>query len=293
MNGVAAARRIASPLIEGEYALGARNFEQIATFLRAQTGISLSEAKATMVFSRLSKRLRKLGLQSFDEYCAFIAAPDGTSERSEMLAALTTNVTRFFREPHHFEHLAKNVIPRLTEIARSGGRVRIWSAACSSGEEPYSIALTLLDAFPDAAKHDVRILATDINAHTIAKAKAAAYSDDAVTSIPPAMRERWLSCNREVMEKPWRVRGEVQALVTFKKLNLIGDWPMRGRFDVIFCRNVVIYFEKQTRTHLWGRLSDALAPDGRLYIGHSERIEIDGYTRDGLTVYRQTHGGGR
>ena len=173
MNGVAAARRIASPLIEGEYALGARNFEQIATFLRAQTGISLSEAKATMVFSRLSKRLRKLGLQSFDEYCAFIAAPDGTSERSEMLAALTTNVTRFFREPHHFEHLAKNVIPRLTEIARSGGRVRIWSAACSSGEEPYSIALTLLDAFPDAAKHDVRILATDINAHTIAKAKAA------------------------------------------------------------------------------------------------------------------------
>lgn len=280
------ARRRAEAIVEGEYAFTTRNFEQIATFLRAQTGISLSDAKATLVYSRLAKRLRKLGIPTFDAYCAFIETPDGASERNEMIAALTTNVTRFFREPHHFDHLRDAIVPRLMQTAQSGGRVRIWSAACSSGEEPYSIALTVLGVFPEAARYDVKILATDIDPNVVAKARAGLYRDEAVAPIPAQLRERWLLRDNTGSEKMWRVKDEVRSLLTFNELNLIGDWPMRGRFDVIFCRNVVIYFEEQTQEFLWNRFKTMLAPEGRLYIGHSERVDVEGYVSDGLTIYR-------
>jgi chemotaxis protein methyltransferase CheR len=278
-------------MVEGEFAFTKRNFEQIASFLRTQTGIALNEAKATLVYSRLAKRVRKLGLSSFDAYCALIETPEGLSERNEMIAALTTNVTRFYREPHHFEHLRQRVVPRLMQKAKSGDRVRLWSAACSSGEEPYSIALTLLDGFPDAARYDVRILATDIDPNVVAKARAGVYRDEAVSPIPPQTRDRWLTRDRTSVEKMWRVNDEVRALITFNELNLIGDWPMRGRFDAIFCRNVVIYFEEATQVFLWNRFKNSLAPDGRLYIGHSERIDVDGYESDGLTIYKRAGGG--
>ncbi|MEQ1707880.1 MAG: protein-glutamate O-methyltransferase [Terricaulis sp.] len=293
MSVAAAPRKRSEPLIEGEYAFTAKNFEQIASFLRSQSGIVLNEAKATLVYSRLAKRVRKLGLQSFDEYCEFIETPAGASERNEMLAALTTNVTRFFREPHHFDHLRQKTFPRLMATAKDGGRVRIWSAACSSGEEPYSIALTLLDVFPDAARYDVRILATDIDPNIIAKAKVGIYRDEAVSPIPAGSRERWLSRDRDSVDKKWRVKDEVRDLITFKELNLIGDWPMRGSFDVIFCRNVVIYFEEATQVFLWGRFKKVLAPEGRLYIGHSERVDDQGYVSDGLTIYKLAGGGQR
>ena len=275
-------------LVEGEYHFTARNFEQIARFLRRETGIALNEAKATLVYSRLAKRLRKLGIASFDHYCAYVETEDGAGERNEMIAALTTNVTRFFREPHHFEHLGEAVLPRLVAAAKNGGKVRLWSAACSSGEEPYSIALTILGALPDAARYDVRVLATDIDPNILARARLGAYSDDAVSPIPAALRDRWMARDAA----GWRVKDEVRSLVSFKELNLIGDWPMRGRFDVIFCRNVVIYFEEATQAFLWDRFQRLLTPQGRLYIGHSERIDTAGYAHDGLTIYKLagTHG---
>ena len=155
--------------------------------------------------------------------------------------------------------------------------MRLWSAACSSGEEPYSIALTLLDMFPDAARHDVRILATDIDPNILAKARAGLYREAAMAPIPAALRERWFARERDGAETVWRVKDEVRALIAFKELNLIGDWPMRGRFDVIFCRNVVIYFEEETQAFLWNRFKQLLAADGRLYIGHSERVDVAGF----------------
>jgi chemotaxis protein methyltransferase CheR len=194
-------------------------------------------------------------------------------------------VTRFFREPHHFEHFRTRIGPRLIEAAKSGSRVRLWSAACSSGEEPYSLALTLLDMCPDIARYDVRILASDIDPNIIAKAKSGRYREEAVTPVPAALRTRWMSRDSE-NDASWMVRQEVRDLIVFKELNLIGDWPMRGKFDVIFCRNVVIYFEEATQAFLWDRFKQMLTPEGRLYIGHSERVDVPGYESDGLTVYK-------
>ncbi len=293
MTSLAAPRKRTEALVEGEYVFTSQNFERIASLLRAQSGIALTDAKATLVYSRLAKRLRKLGLPDFDQYCAFVETPEGAGERTEMLAALTTNVTRFYREPHHFDYLRKVMAPKLLAAAKDGARVRIWSAACSSGEEPYSIALTMLEVFPEAARYDVRILATDIDPNIVAKAKVGVYSDDAVSPIPVNLRDRWLSRERDAGDKCWRVKDEVRALITFKELNLIGEWPMRGQFDIIFCRNVVIYFEEPTQAFLWGRFKDMLAPEGRLFIGHSERVDVDGYASDGLTIYKLARGGGR
>ncbi len=280
-----ASKRAAAPVHTGEYVLTARNFAHIAGILREHSGIALSEAKATLVYSRLAKRLRKLGLADFDAYCTLIESPEGASEREEMFAALTTNVTRFFREPHHFDHLRDNVLPPLLDAARGGQRVRLWSSACSTGEEPYSIALTLLDLMPDAARYDIRILATDIDHKVVATAKRGAYKDEAVEPIPARMRDRWLARDRNA-ELRWSVKDEARALITFNELNLIGDWPMKGKFDVIFCRNVVIYFEDDTQALIWNRFRERLQPHGRLYIGHSERIDVGGYESDGLTIYR-------
>lgn len=288
MTSLAASPRSCT-LIEGEYALTQRNYDQIASFLKEETGIALTEAKATLVYSRLAKRIRKLGLASFDEYCAFAVSPAGAGERTEMMAALTTNVTRFFREPHHFEHFRDGIGPKLVQAAKNGAKVRLWSAACSSGEEPYSLAFTLLELCPDIARYDLRILASDIDPNIVAKAKAGRYREDTVAPIPPEIRTRWLSREGE-RDGMWTVRQEVRNLVVFKELNLIGDWPMRGRFDAIFCRNVVIYFEENTQAFLWNRFKTALAPDGRLYIGHSERVDVAGYESDGLTVYKLSGG---
>jgi chemotaxis protein methyltransferase CheR len=288
MNAALAPRKMSELAVEGEYAFTHRNFVMIANLLRERSGIHLSEGKVNLVYSRLAKRLRKLGLESFDAYCVFVESEAGAGERDEMIAALTTNVTRFFREPHHFDHLREKVLERVIADARRGARVRFWSSACSSGEEPYSIALTLLDLFPDAAKHDIRILATDIDPNVLAKARAGIYRNEAVAPIPPKLRDRWMT--RQDDGLGWSVKSEVQNLITFNSLNLIGPWPMRGPFEVIFCRNVVIYFESATQTEIWQRFRGLLAPQGRLYVGHSERVDGDEFRSDGLTVYALARG---
>lgn len=260
------------------------DFRQIAGILREDAGIALNEAKAPLVYARLVKRLRALGLESFRAYCLLIGSPDGVEERRRMTSALTTNVTRFFREPHHFEHLAKEVLPGLIDRARRGGRVRLWSAGCSTGQEPYSIALTVLKALPNAHCLDFKILATDIDPEVLRQGKAGSYPEAAVDQIAPADLERWF----ESSPGGWQTSEPLRRLIAFKQLNLIGQWPMRGPFDVVFCRNTVIYFDDELQAQVWGKISGMVAPGGSLYIGHSERVTgAPAFEPVGMTIYRK------
>ncbi|HUO23532.1 MAG TPA: protein-glutamate O-methyltransferase [Caulobacteraceae bacterium] len=272
-----------------EFAFTTEDFRQIAEILHGASGIALSENKSTLVYSRLAKRLRVLGLESFRDYCALVADNGNVDERQKMVAALTTNVTAFFREAHHFDHLRTKVLPQLLEKARQGGRVRLWSAACSTGMEPYSIALTILELAPNAADYDLRILATDIDPNVVAEGREGVYPDNVMQPVPDAMKSRWLEPVGQPGARRWRMGEALRQLVVFRELNLIGHWPMSGRFDVIFCRNVVIYFEESTQARIWGRFTQALQPGGMLYIGHSERLNgpaTERFESDGLTTYR-------
>ncbi|MGJ0508708.1 MAG: CheR family methyltransferase [Methylocystis sp.] len=266
------------------------DFRQIARVLNTEAGIYLSDAKAPFVYSRLTKRLRALGLESFQDYCSLITGAGGAEERRQMIAALTTNVTRFFREPHHFDHFRRNVVERLTPALRSGGRLRVWSSACSNGQEPYSIAMTVFSQLPDADTLNIRILATDIDTHMIAAATAGEYAEDVVTAVPDDLRRKWLLPQNNGM---WKVDRKLASIVAFRELNLIGNWPMRGKFDAIFCRNVAIYFEEKTQQQIWSRFVPLLNPGGILYIGHSERISgpaSHDLVADGVTTYRAVKG---
>jgi len=278
-----------SAAVSAEFVMTDADFRQIAEMLHADAGIHVPHGKAALVYSRLAKRLRALGLRSFRDYCELVGSQAGVSERQQMLAALTTNVTRFFREPHHFEHLRKQVLPPLMETARRGGRVRFWSAACSNGAEPYSIALTVLSVLPDAANYDIKILATDIDPNMVADGTAGVYGDTLMQPVPADQRLRWFTPSRGDGGKVWTAGDVLRSLVAFRELNLIGNWPMRGKFDAIFCRNVVIYFEEATQTRLWSRFAPQLMPGGRLYIGHSERIlgpATAAFESEGITTYR-------
>jgi chemotaxis protein methyltransferase CheR len=290
MSAAAALKfRDAGPqMVDGEFAFTEGDFRKIAAMLHGDAGIALPESKATLVYSRLAKRLRALGLSSFRDYCALVAGQDGVDERQRMLAALTTNVTRFFREPHHFDHLRDVVLPPLLDTARRGGRVRLWSAACSSGQEPYSMAMTVLGLMPDAANYDIKILATDIDPNMVADGREGVYAESLLAGIPADCRRRWVA---QAADAPgaWRMAEELRDLVAFRELNLVGDWPLRRTFDAIFCRNVAIYFEDATQAKLWSRFAPLLPVGGVLYIGHSERVSGPAaaqFAPDGITTYR-------
>ena len=265
------------------------DFRRLAAMLHADSGIVMNETKATLVYSRLAKRLRALGLENFRAYCTLVADKEGVDERQKMLSALTTNLTRFFREPHHFDDLKSNILPPLIASLRQGGRVRLWSAGCSNGAESYSIAMTLLSLMPDAFDFDVRILASDIDYRMIETGQAGVYDLEQVKDAPRTLIDRWMVPVKDE-GRPAIAAGEaMRQLVTFRELNLIGDWPMKGGFDVIFCRNVAIYFDETTQNGIWRRFTTVLHPGGRLYIGHSERVGGDAADRlrsEGVTTYR-------
>jgi chemotaxis protein methyltransferase CheR len=286
------ASRRSQSLVTGEFAFSVANFREIAELVKAESGIDLHESKATLVYSRLAKRLRALGITTFTDYCDAVRVSD--NERASMIAALTTNVTRFFREPHHFEHLRTRILEPMANAARRGDRVRLWSAACSSGQEPYSMALTVLAAVPEAASLDVRILATDLNAHVVAHGKKGIYQKDELADVPPGMRAKWFEPVAGEARGAMQIRDEVKSLVTFRELNLMGSWPFAGPFDAIFCRNVVIYFDRETQSTIWHRLTRLIGDGGALYIGHSERISGPAgamLTSDGITSYRKKDSG--
>jgi chemotaxis protein methyltransferase CheR len=282
-----------APLIEhAEFVFTARDLDAIIGIMMAETGISLNATKGNLVYSRLAKRLRRLGLRNFEQYCRLVQSPQGAQERQEMIAALTTNVTRFFREPHHFDHLREKILPGLIARAKAGERIRLWSSACSSGQEPYSIALTLLGLMPDAPRYDIKILATDIDRNVLAAGAAGYYDEALLEPVPPALRKSWFI---PADDGRMQANAAMRALVSFKTLNLIGYWPMRGKFQVIFCRNVVIYFELPTQEQIWSHMLPLLDEGGTLYIGHSERITgaaESALRSDGITIYRNTGRGG-
>ncbi len=259
-----------------------------------EAGIALSECKANLIYSRLAKRIRKLGLEGFEDYCALVETPQGAAERKELVAALTTNVTSFFREPHHFEHMRARMLPHLIQRAKAGQRVRLWSAACSSGPEAYSMALTLLREMPDAGRYDIRILATDIDPNVLAVATAGIYDESQLAPVPEALRQGWFKPLNDGSGR-CQAKEDLRQLISFRQLNLIGNWPMKGKFQIIFCRNVVIYFDNPTQERIWSRFLPLMEENGALYIGHSERVSGTaerGVVSDGVTIYRAASTGG-
>lgn len=264
------------------------DFDTIARIAREDAGLSIPPEKAPMVFARLTKRLRALGISDRSEYCRLVQTPDGAEERRKLICTLTTNVTGFFREAHHFEMIATEILPQLAVRARQGDRVRFWSAGCSSGQEPYTLAMVVLDAIPEARDLDVRILATDIDTDILAMAKRAEYDEMALAPLSPVMRKKFV---HETSERgKLGLAQDVRQLVSFRELNLLGKWPMRGPFDLILCRNVVIYFDQVTQNALWPRFESVCAPGGHLFLGHSERIDQDNAGRFqpvATTTYRR------
>lgn len=247
------------------------DFEKVALMARREFGLSLAITKKEMVRGRLAKRLQATGLCCIDDYLSLIEHVDGTQERNELLSVLTTNLTHFFRENHHFELLRETILPPLIKSARSGKRVRIWSAGCSSGQEPYSIAMTVLELCPKAADLDIKILATDIDPEILKRARSGIYSDEEIAPIPPVLKQEYLDQIKASTGK-FKVGPGPRSLISFGELNLINRLPFNGPIDVIFCRNVAIYFDDETQKTLWETFAKILTDRGYLIIGHSERI---------------------
>lgn len=231
--------------------------------------LKLDETKKSMVYRRLAPRVKELGLTCFEDYADLLLKDE--TERDGLMTMLTTNLTSFFRERHHFDLLQERFLPALIARARNKGRVRIWSAACSSGQEPYSLAMLILDACPEAASLDLRILATDIDNRILQTAKDGVYSQDHVSGVSPDLLKKYFDTNSKG-GRTYRVKQSLKSLVSFGQLNLAKDWPFHGSFDVVFCRNVAIYFDGETQSTLWQRLSKQISHEGLLCIGHSERI---------------------
>lgn len=272
-------------LVEREFPMTMANFRRIQKLAYDLTGISLSDHKQNMIYGRLARRLRALNLQNFDQYCELLSA-DKSVELPDFVNAITTNLTAFFREPHHFEFLKKTLIPDLLRKNTKSRRLRIWSAGCSTGEEPYSIAM-VLRSFAVLAAWDAKVLATDLDSNVVATARSGRYTKERISSVPQEYR-KYIST--EEGSDDIEVREDVKKLITFNQLNLLHEWPMKGQFDVIFCRNVVIYFDAPTQTRLFERYADILHPDGHIFIGHSENLHkvCDRFASIGRTIYRRT-----
>ncbi len=269
-------------------------FDFICHVVGENAGIKLGPNKRQLVQGRIARRMRELGLSSYEAYCTHVRE-SGPEELVGLINALTTNVTSFFRENHHFEALASYMLPEAMKRNAPSRRVRIWSAGCSTGEEAYCIAMVAAEVMPATPRWDVKILATDIDSNVVAEAECGVYPLERVSSISSARLHRFFRRGTGAEAGNVKVRSELTRLVTFRPLNLMQEWPMRGPFDVIFCRNVMIYFDQPTRERLIGRFAQILAPGGYLCIGHSESIHgiSTPFKSVGKTIYKrqgESHG---
>ncbi|NNF23953.1 MAG: protein-glutamate O-methyltransferase [Rhodobacteraceae bacterium] len=274
--------------------LSQAGFQRVADLALQKAGLTIPSSKLGMIQSRLAKRLAATGYETFDQYLDFLFSGDGANELPQAISSLTTNVSQFFREAHHFETLRTQILPALVERARTGARVRIWSAGCSSGQEPLSIATELLEFAQDIAALDMRILATDIDHAILGRANAAIYTPQQVVDVPDGILKRYF-VEEASGAAGYRAADDLLELIAYRKLNLIDPWPMKNRFDVIFCRNVVIYFSDDTQSALWPRFHAALAPDGWMFLGHSERLDdvaARSFVNAGVTTYRPASAAG-
>jgi chemotaxis protein methyltransferase CheR len=272
---------------EREFAFSEKEFRFLVKLVSTSTGIVLAEHKKDMVYSRLARRLRALGMKAFSEYCDYLDSEEGAEEMGNLVNAITTNLTSFFRETHHFDHLRDNVVLPLELNPPEQKRLRIWSAGCSSGMEPYSIAMTVKHALGNnIINWDVRILATDIDTNMLKNGEVGEYNASELTHIPNAYHKE---IHKIAGKERIGMSDALKKLIAFKALNLLEPWPMSGPFDAVFCRNVVIYFDKPTQQKLFNRIADLLTPRGWLYIGHSENLfkVCDRFELVGRTIYRR------
>ncbi|MCH2058451.1 MAG: protein-glutamate O-methyltransferase CheR [Thalassotalea sp.] len=271
------------------YQLSSQDFKFVCDYVYDAAGIVLGESKREMLYRRLSRVIRERDLSSFTEYCQ-ILRKHPEREQTYFINAVTTNLTSFYREKHHFEYLQNYEFPKLLTQNLASKRVRIWSSASSTGEEPYSLAITTYEAFKSLlSQWDVKILATDIDSNVIATAKAGVYDKTRIEGIPGQIRKRFFQQGTGNNRDKFKVVSSARDLITFKTLNLLHEWPMKGPFDVIFCRNVLIYFDKETQLYLFERYYNMLKPGGLLMLGHSESLgAFQPYFENvGRTIFRK------
>ena len=263
------------------------DFSRFRTLVQEKTGIYLRDGKQVMLASRLNRRMRHHRITTFNAYYDFLMRqPDGSSEMGEFINCVTTNKTSFFRESHHFQFLSDTIVPEFRKSAR-GRQLRIWSAACSTGEEPYSIAITLQEA--THGECNVEIIASDIDTTVLRTAQCGVYPGGALDSVKPALHSRYFLRGRGDMAGQVKVKPELAGLVHFRRVNLIDPaWPIEGLFDAIFFRNALIYFDQQTQDVFLRRMLRYLRPNGYLFLGHSEHVPWLHHSIELLsqTVYR-------
>jgi chemotaxis protein methyltransferase CheR len=292
-SAMAIAQYVSAPDdLRREYEFSDADFRVLARIAKERTGITLSDSKRNLMYGRLSRRLRALKLTAFSEYREYLDGPGGEAELERFINSISTNHTKLFREPHHFDHLRANVaLPYANAIRLNrAGRLRIWSAGCSSGEEPYTIAMVLRRDIPDVARRDVRILATDIDTDVLAKGAHGEYPARMLEEIPEAYRGLVQPKSKAGAGDTLAMPEDLRAMIAYRRLNLMDDpWPFRGPFEAIFCRNVMIYFDAPTKARLIERYTDMLRPGGWLYIGHSESLlgVHPGLELIGRTIYRR------
>lgn len=268
---------------EKEFNMTDRDFDFLSAKAYDISGIVLGEHKKPLLYSRIARRIRALKLNDFAEYCNYLEGHE-KEELSNFLNSITTNLTSFFRESHHFEFLTKEFIPQVKSRPKDQP-IRIWSSACSTGQEPYSIAITLYKNL-NLNRNSVKILATDLDSNVINKGRSGEYSLDEIEQMPRDYLKYFMRNERAGVGK---VKDDIREMIQFNRLNLLGPWPIKVKFDVIFCRNVVIYFNKETQKQLFSRLADHLVTGGYLIIGHSETLVgvNNQFESKGRTIYQK------
>lgn len=250
-------------------------FNRFSSFIYNEVGIKLPLAKKTMLEARLNKRLKAHDFMSFEEYADFVFSAEGRAEELvNLIDVVTTNKTDFFREPAHFEYLVKSAIPSLIEAHDAGfnRHLKIWSAGCSTGEEPYTMSMVLSEFAETQPGFKASILATDISTVVLAKAKNAIYAEDRVDTIPLQMKKKYLLKSKDKNKPLVRMSPTLRSMIQFRRLNFMEDFGMHEHMDVIFCRNVIIYFDKPTQERLLNRFCKQLIKGGYLFLGHSETL---------------------
>jgi chemotaxis protein methyltransferase CheR len=272
--------------------LSDKDFARLKDFIYTQCGIRITDAKKTMLQTRLHKRLRSLKMASFCRYCDYLFSDQGSEdELVEMINVVTTNKTDFFREPSHFDYLANSVLPRLTSHGDFNRTIMVWSAGCSTGEEPYTLAMVLKEFIKDKRGFDFVVLATDISTKVLETAKTAIYDDRLITAIPEEFKKNYLLKSKNADKKVFRIAPELRRHVAFRRLNFMDEnFGFREKMDIIFCRNVIIYFDKATQEKLLAKFCSNLSPSGYLFLGHSETLLGMDLPLQQLapTVYRRT-----
>ena len=272
--------------------LSTEEFEQIRLLVKVQTGISLGLQKRDLVVSRLSRRLRRLKLESFQHYIDYLHSSAGTDELVQMVNQITTNKTDFYRENHHFDLLSEEILPVLFTHGEATGvrKIRAWSAGCSSGEEAYTLAITLAEFFSTRPGWDVKILATDIDTSMLTTASKGEYEQVLLEPVPPMLLAKYFTSQRSADNISYKVKPGLRQMVTFRKFNLITEgYPLKPDIDFVFCRNVLIYFDNDDKTQILKKIHDVLRPNGFLFMGHSESLMMvkDLFRYVGTTTYQK------